>query len=45
MQLIKGKIKKKQPMYELILMDLFMHGQNGLETTKEIRAYLAANLP
>ncbi len=32
-------------MYELILMDLYMHGQNGLETTKEIRAYLAANLP
>ena len=32
-------------MYELILMDYHMHGKNGIEVSKDIRGYLAANLP
>ena len=32
-------------MYELILMDYHMNGKTGLEVSKDIRDYLAANLP
>ena len=32
-------------MYELILMDFYMNGKTGLEVSKDIRGYLAANLP